>query len=350
MTTHAQRPLIVTFVLSLVLFAALLWPLWRPLLMAAVIVGPLSGWHDRTADAFGGRRTISAAAFTVAIILLVLIPFALALFLVVQQALELAQFVARMLNEKGLAGILGPLPDDIEKWIRLRYEQMLRDGAAASASNLKIWSRTGWALGAIGGLLSSLSQLLFSLAMMLIAMFFLFRDGHHLVDWMRNKSPLPGDQLDALLEEFRGVSKSIIGGNIATGLVQAVVATIGYVISGVPSPFLIGLLTFFASFIPSVGTAIVAIPAVGLLVLLGRVWWALFLGLWIILLVGMIDNLLRPMLIRGSSSHLHGALIFFSLMGGILLFGAIGLVLGPLGLAFTLAMTNAIYRVRAKSA
>lgn len=332
----------VVFGLSLLLIAAVALPLWRPLLLAAVIAGPLSGWHDRLAGAFGGRRTISAALFTLAIFTLLLLPIAAAVFFAVEQALQLTDVVRHTLEQKGVAALLQPLPEQIQHWIQQRYGQIIAEPRKV-LSELHVWSRTGWALGALIGFLSSLSSLLFALLMLLIATFFLLRDGHSLIAWLRQSGLLPRDEVDRLLTDLRGVSKSIVGGNVVTGAAQGAVATLGYFIAGVPSPLLFGLLTFVASFIPTVGVAIIAVPVVGLMLLLDHTGWAVFLAGWMAIVVGLVDNFVRPLLMRGPS-NLHGALIFFSLIGGVFLFGGMGVVVGPLALVFFLTMTKALRR------
>ena len=177
------------------------------------------------------------------------------------------------------------------------------------------------------------------LALMLIAFFFLLRDGRALVDWIIGATPLRPERVRSMMREFRDVARSVLGANFITGGVQAVIATIGFFIARAPSPIFFGLLTLFASLIPSVGTALVTLPVAGLVLLLGHPWAALFLALWALVVVGLIDNVLRPMLIRGGV-QLHGALVFFSLIGAIGAFGAVGLFLGPLALVFFLAVVR----------
>ncbi|HEY7373866.1 MAG TPA: AI-2E family transporter, partial [Polyangia bacterium] len=159
-------------------------------------------------------------------------------------------------------------------------------------------------------------------------------------------TPLRPERVRWMMREFRSVSRSVLGANFITGAVQAVVATIGFFIGRAPSPIFFGLLTLFSSFIPSVGTMLVTLPVAGLVLLLGRPWAALFLALWGALAVGMIDNLIRPLLIRGKGQPLHGALIFFSLIGAMTAFGAVGLFLGPIALAFFLAIVRTRRRDR----
>lgn len=343
-TSRSAHAAGVLYAAAIVLVAAIVLPLWKPLVLAVVLAAPLAPLHDRAARALGGRRTLSAALFTTGAILIIVLPIAAAGLFVVDQAVDLTNVVQSTLKRSGVAGLLEPLPDGIARWLE-HLQGQVPTRPRELLSQVKGWSQSGWALSAVAGLLSGLSNLLFAFVMMVVALFFLLRDGHALTAWLKDKSPIGADNVERLASELSDVSKSVIGGNIATGLAQSVVATIGYLIAHAPSPYLLGLLTFLASFIPSVGTAIIGLPIIGLLVLLGRGWWALFLGGWMVLVVGLVDNLLRPMLMRGKS-NLQGSLIFFSLMGGVLAFGAIGLVVGPLGLAFFLAMNGAIRRAK----
>ena len=329
---------------ALILAAAVVLPLWRPLLLAAVIAATLSSGHDRLARWLGGRRTLSAALFTLGVVVLILLPVAIATVLVVEQAFQLADVVRATLTKKGVAGLLQPLPDAIEHWIHLRYGEVIARPRELW-SHVRALSGAQWALGAAAAAVQALWHVSFSLIMMLIALLFFLRDGHRLLDWVRRRSPLSPDIVDTLVTELSSVAKSVIGGNVLTGVAQSIAATAGYYIAGVPSPLLVGLLTLVASFIPSVGTALIALPIIAVMVLLGHVWWAVFLAAWMFIVVGLLDNVLRPLLMRGRS-NLHGALIFFSLLGGVLAFGAIGLIVGPLALAFLLAMNATLHRSR----
>jgi len=179
-------------------------------------------------------------------------------------------------------------------------------------------------------MVGSVAQAGFTVVIMVVALFFLLRDGHALVDWAERGSPMRPGQLRSLLSELRRVSVSVIGAQVASGLVQTVVATVGYGVAGLPSPLLLGALTLPASFIPTPGTAIVGLPLAGVLLLMGRTGWAIFLAAWTTLFMGLVDNVVRPVLVRGGTG-LNGGLILFSLLGGLLAFGLIGLIVGPAG-------------------
>ena len=217
------------------------------------------------------------------------------------------------------------LPDSIENMVRPLIPKAAGALPAAPAEAGR------WAATQVQSVLAAVSDFAFELAMMLICFFFVLTDGKRLVDWMCAVSPMGAGRTRELLDECRLVARSVIGSNILTGIAQAAVATIGYLIAGAPKVVFFGLATLLASFIPSVGTAIVALPLAGLLYLMGKPIAALFLAAWALLIVSLVDNLLRPMLIKGDV-QIHGAVIFFSLIGGIMLFGFTGLIVGPLAL------------------
>ena len=319
------------------LIIAVIWPLWRPLLVAAVLAGVLSPLYEKAVARMGGRRSLGAALFTAATVVLILIPFALLVMIAIHEALDAVTLVRHTVASEGVEGLIAKAPDWIEGWLHGIEEQL---PSQIDRARTQFAAGGRWALGAVSGALAVLGRLGFKLAMMLIAFFFLLRDGRRLIDWLAGATPLPPERVRHLMREFRKVARSVLGANFITGAVQAVIATIGYFIAGAPSPIFFGLLTLFASLIPSVGTALVTLPVAGLMLLLGHSWAALFLAGWALLVVGLIDNLLRPLLIRGGV-RLHGALIFFSLIGAMGTFGAIGLFLGPLALVFFLTTVHA---------
>ncbi len=137
-----------------------------------------------------------------------------------------------------------------------------------------------WALGALSGALAALALFGLRFVLMLVALFFLLRDGPALLDWFVGATPLAPERVRQMMREFRVVARSVVGANFITAAAQAAVATIGFVIGRAPSPIFFGLLCLFSSLIPSVGTTLVTIPVAGLVLLLGHPWSALFLALW----------------------------------------------------------------------
>jgi predicted PurR-regulated permease PerM len=321
---------------SILLICAVGWPLWRPLLIAAVLAGVMSPLYEKAVRKMGDRRSLGAGLFTAATVILILIPVALLAMVAVHEATDAIALVRRTIASEGMEGLIARAPDAIEPLLH-RLEKLLPTQIDRAQSQLSAGGR--WALGAVSGALSVLLKFSLRLVLMLIALFFFLRDGRSLIDWFIRATPLAPERVRTMMREFRTVARSVLGANFITGAAQAVIATVGYFIAHAPSPIFFGLLTLFSSLIPSVGTALVTFPVAGLMLLLGHPWAALFLALWGAFAVGLIDNLLRPMLIRGQN-QLHGALVFFSLIGAMSAFGGVGLFLGPLALVFFLAIVK----------
>jgi predicted PurR-regulated permease PerM len=329
-----------TRVLTVVSAAALIAvvvPLWRPLLVAAVLAGTLSRLHERLAVAVGGRRSLSAALITVGVVLIVIGPLSLIGIVVVKEALGAVAFVRHAVEEHGLPALIARLPAWLAKWVNdeLAHGAQTQGGLA---SELTSWPRVRQALGAAAGTLGSTSRVALMAVLMLAALFYLLRDGPALIDWAERTPSMPPGRVRSLLHELHGVSRSVLGAQLASGLAQAVVATIGYAIAGVPDPVVFGAVSLAASFFPIGGVSLIGIPLAGLLWLTGHPGWAIFLAAWTFLLTGLIDNVIRPLVVHGGT-NLNSGLVFFALLGGLLAFGPIGLIVGPLALALFLSLS-----------
>jgi predicted PurR-regulated permease PerM len=173
--------------------------------------------------------------------------------------------------------------------------------------------------------------------MMLIAFFFLAADGERFVAWLERVSPLRPGQTTELLREFRKTSVALIGSSLATAGLQALVALIGYLIARAPHPLFVAMLTFCCAFIPAIGAASVCVVLAIILFAQGYTYTGIFLALWGVGVVGLVDNIVKPLLVR-RGMELHGGVVFFALIGGFAAFGPVGVLVGPLAVAFFLAL------------
>ena len=307
--------------------------LWKPLFLAAVLASSLGGWHDRLTRRIRQRRALAAAIFTIGVVLLFLLPLAALTTVVVSQAIGAADFIRTTLESGGMVELIKELP----QWLQ-GVATWIHSAITDQASDLSSRAATGFAAAGIVRLaFTTTTNFILNTILMLVAFNALLSDGPRLSAWVREISPLIGRQTSDLLAEFRTVSKSVLTSMMATAGVQAVIATVGYLIAGVPQPFFFGPLTFFAALIPVVGTALVALPLSALILFLGHPWKALFLVVWSVAVVGLVDNLVKPWLMKGGT-RLHGVVVFFALLGGGLLLGPVGLIVGPLAVTFLLAM------------
>jgi predicted PurR-regulated permease PerM len=171
---------------------------------------------------------------------------------------------------------------------------------------------------------------------MSVVLFFLLRDFEYFASSVRLISPLSDEQELLFVERFRAVTRATVLGNLATALVQGAISGLIFFFLGMPSPVLWGALTALLSLVPMVGTALVWVPWSIYLFAIGSPVKAVIFLIFQILIVGGVDNVLRPMLIEGKVK-MHTLLVFFSILGGITYFGILGMFFGPL--LFAIAMT-----------
>ncbi|MEO7734950.1 MAG: AI-2E family transporter, partial [Kofleriaceae bacterium] len=186
-------------------------------------------------------------------------------------------------------------------------------------------------------------SVLFHGALMLIALFLSLTHGAELVSWLDSVSPLAPGQTRELLATLKRVSFSIVVSTIATAAVQALAALLGFYIAHVPSPIFFASVTFISAFVPAVGAAVVSLVAAVLLYVTGHPYMAIFLAVWGVVVVGLVDNVIKPLLIK-RGMEIHGGVVLFSLLGGLATFGAIGLLVGPLAVSMFLSLLSIYHR------
>ncbi len=322
--------------IALGLFASVFVPLWRPILLAGVTAAALSGWNERLVRRLGGRRALASGLLVAAVVAVVVGPIATVTGLMVAQIVNGAQSLQATFEHGGMEGLIALLPGRLEG-LAHGLKGRLPDSWEGLAGRAAEEGAT--AAGMLSTAFTATSEVLFEAAMMLIALFFLLVDGRKLVRWLCSISPLGEETTARLLGDLHRTGSSVLLSLVATSAVQGVVATIGFWIARVPQPLVLGLVTFFAAFIPSVGTSIVMLPVAALLLLSGHLVAGIFLAAWAILVTGTIDNVLKPLLTRGGV-ELHGGVIFFAMLGGIVAYGGLGLLVGPLVVSFLLALIH----------
>jgi predicted PurR-regulated permease PerM len=175
--------------------------------------------------------------------------------------------------------------------------------------------------------------------LMILSIFFLLEDGPEFLEKIGNYMPFSKRQRDKLIKQIKDIIISTIYGGVTVAIVQGVIGGIAFSILGIPSPVVWGLSIFITSFIPIVGTFVIWGPAVGYLFLQGSVFKGIILILIGVFGISAVDNILRPLIIRGRIK-MPTLVIFFSILGGIKLFGFIGFIMGPLILALFVSVVE----------
>jgi predicted PurR-regulated permease PerM len=338
----ARRVFIALIVVSLGLVFSIVLPFGAALVFAAVVAATLLPLHYFCTTKFGGRESVSSALLTLGVLLLVLLPVAGLGAFIVSELVRGANFVIETIRSDGMAALVDSLPDSLKGPAHQAMSVLVSDSSSLDAELKRNAGLHGQQVARfVSQTLSATGNAVVQGAMSLIGLFFFLRDGRTFVDWLETNSPLMPGQLRELLHEFRKVTTAVLVSTVVTAGVQASVALLGYLLARVPHPFFFSIVTFFIAFIPAVGAGGACLVAALLMLATGQTWAALLLALWVAP-VGLVDNLVKPILVK-RGMHMHGGIIFFALLGGIAAFGAIGLLLGPLFVTFLVALAR-IYR------
>jgi predicted PurR-regulated permease PerM len=313
-----------------VLVGMVVYPVARELFLASVLAGVLWRPQQWLAARLGGRRAAAAGILTVAIAVILLGPLATLLTYVIRDGSDALRFVASTAAGADFTDLVALLPDAARDLVNDAIARLPADlgealGLVSAADGQAV--ATAGATAALHG------------AFMLIALFSLLMAGDGLVEWLDSAAPLARGQTLALLAEFKRVSFAVIVSTLITAAVQAATALVGYLVAQVPNPLFFTMTTFLFAFVPAIGAGAVCLIAAALLLVTGHPYLAIFLAAWGIAVVGLADNVVKPLLIK-RGMDLHGGVVFFALVGGIASFGAIGLLLGPLVVALFLALVR----------
>ena len=305
---------------------------------AAVLVIVFYPVHKRMALHIK-RPGVSALVSCILVILTILVPVVLVTIAVLN---ELSGAIQSL--QSAIAYVLEPnsaYTGRILRWLgqyvnidQLRSEQYLVDQIKGRSGSI-----AGQTLGFLGGVVGVIVQMFF----VIFTMYYLFRDGDRILDAVRDSLPLDKKQAVTIMARARDVIGASVYGLFTIAIIQGALGGLAFWILGLPSAIVWGVAMIFLSMIPMLGAFLVWVPAAIYLALAGHPIKAVLLTLWGTLAIGMIDNFLRPYIV-GGRTKLHELLVFFSVLGGLKVFGVLGIVLGPVVLAITLALVD-VFRV-----
>ena len=195
----------------------------------------------------------------------------------------------------------------------------------------------------ISSIASNLVNFLIQFFLMALTMYYLFKDGVRLKRYFFELLPVPESQLEKLADKFHEMGRAIVVGNGLSGLVQGILGGLGFYFFGLGSPFLWGTVISFMAFLPIVGASAVFIPTAVILFLHGNSGLALGFLIYNLSYSSVIEYLIKPRLI-GQGMQMNALLVFVGIIGGIKIFGILGIVYGPLIITVFLTLAE-IYRL-----
>ncbi len=317
-------------------FVRMIWNLLLAITVAAVVAGLAFPLYDRLLRAVRGRKAAASALTVIIVIFSVVIPLLVLIDVVAAQAIDVGQSLAPTVNQliHQMAEAESPL-ESLPFWDRIEPysdEIVTRLGEVAQAVG-------SFVVGGLSAAAQGAIRFFFSLFIMLYALFYLLMNGRETLDSAMGLIPIRPTDKKTLVATFVTVSRATIKGTLVIGIIQGGLAGAAFAVAGIPSAVFWGTVMAVLSVVPGIGTALVWLPAVLFLFASGHVGPAVALLLWCALVVGSADNVLRPLLV-GRDTEMPNLLVMVSTFGGLTMFGAVGLVLGPVVAALFLAVVR----------
>lgn len=298
----------------------------QTIFLAAVFSGMIHGLYKKLARGLGGRKPTSAALTVLVFVLVLIAPILAFLGVVVSQAVEVSASVGpwverEMSGANELDGLLQRLPF----WETIQpYQDLISTKVAEFAGRLGTFLVTSVAAASRGT-----AVFFFQLFILLYAMFFFLLHGKEYMARILYYIPLAPAAENRLVAKFVSVARATIKGTLVIGIVQGGLAGLAFWVAGIKGWAFWSVVMMILSIIPAVGTALVWVPAVIYLFALGFAGAAIALGVWCAVVVGLVDNVLRPWLV-GRDTQMSDLLVLLSTLGGIIAFGAAGIIIGPI--------------------
>ncbi len=326
------------FVVLLAAVAVLTFVILQPFLpaiaWAIVLAVAIRPFWVRIEGRFPKRRSLAAAATSLLVALVILVPGALLGTAIAVQAAQASSNFGVYLRSQAVSspGDLMSLPVVGRgfDWLQTHAgvtPMLVRQHAAEIAGKV-----SGFVASKGGGLVVGFFSAVGTFLLTLFLLFFLLRDGEEMAQTMSELLPLSPAERKEAMRRLGAMLESTFKGSLLTALVQGVLGGVGWALAGLPSPVLAGAAMAVLSLLPIGGTAFVWLPGAAVLALQGRSGAALFLFLWGSAAVASVDNFLKPILIKGGG-EMTTLVVFLGVFGGIAAFGLLGVFIGPIVLA-----------------
>lgn len=329
--------------LTVVVLAVFMFlPFLTPIVLAAaiaVVFAPIHRWivrfffKDKERSGFGALTTL---------LVIVVIIFVPVLLVTGKIYTEVQSMYGYLIDESGRSQVIDALNNGAQSLSHVFLN--LYPAYSFDSFNITDILQKGleWVFSNLDTVFGGASKIALSVFVMLLALFYFLRDGRELKRQIITLSPLGDADDEKIFKKLERTIFSIFAGSIAVGIIQGILTGIGFAIFGVPSPALWGSVAAVAALIPGIGTSLVLIPGILYAAFTGSHFEAIGLLIWSVLAVGLIDNFLAPIFVN-RGVKIHPFLILLSVLGGIIFFGPVGFVLGPIVLAFLFSLLE-IYK------
>ncbi len=328
--------------LSVYYLYRILSPFLAPILWAillAIVFYPIS---SRLQQHLKKKKALSALIMTVFVVVVIILPSSLLILSLAQEVIDFYHELEEMLKTGRLQSYLmeiGQLPLIKNIFVKLKQSVDLSQIDPFTFFLKNVQQISTFLFHQTSNLLRSVSTFVVGFFFTLLSLYYLFKDGDQLLNRIKEIVPLPSKEKELILKRFKEMVSATIYGGILIAILQGILGGLSFWVLGLASPIFWGTAMAFLSFIPMGGTAIIWGPAALFLLIQGSYLKGILLLTLGALLIGMVDNFLRPLFVS-ARTNIHPLLLFFSVLGGIQAFGMIGLVGGPLIITIFLTLVE----------
>ena len=290
------------------------------------------------------KKNLSSFIVTILVILLITIPLVFAVNKISRDIYLSYVIVKQKVVTGNLFGIDCQTSDNLLCSVSNKIKEIGSDPKVRNYLNDTLSRLAVFIAGATSGFILGIPKLLLDIFIIFFVMFYLFKDGKEIVHKIKCCLPIKKEHQNKIYKKFNEMTYAVVYGNIITAIIQGLVGAIGFLIFGIPSALFWGLLMAFFALMPYIGTAIIWVPAALFQIASGYFggniaifWKGVGLMIYGLVIISSVDNILKPKII-GTRAKVHPVFVLIGVVGGVFLFGFIGVVVGPLILTLLLTL------------
>jgi len=349
MLTGLEHKAFIALVIGVsIIFGWILWPFYGAVFWATALAILFMPLYRRLLRSLWQRPTLAALATLMIILVMVILPLAMITTVMVREASGIYQRVQA--GELDFGRYFQRVFDALPAWVAgllgrfgLTELGLIKERLSAALTNSSRFLATqAFAIG------QNALDFLASFLVMIYLLFFLLRDGEELAGRIKVSIPLRPEHLSELSGKFTAVLRATVKGTLIVAIIQGALGGLIFWILDIHAPILWAAVMAVFSLLPAVGATVVWLPVAIYLLVTGSTWQGLLLFAWGVLVIGLIDNVLRPILV-GKEARMPDYVVLISTLGGIAVFGINGLVIGPVIAAMFIAVWDILYRSRMAS-
>jgi predicted PurR-regulated permease PerM len=338
-----------TFVLLIVAvslaFAWILWPFYGSVFWGTVLAILFARPYRRLLTSMRQKRTLAALATVLIVLMIVILPLTLISVLLLQEGFSVYERVQS--GELNIGQYFQQVFDALPAWVTDLLDRfgLTNLGLMQERLSTGLVKSSQFLAAQALSIGQNTFHLIVNLFIVLYLLFFLLRDGDDLTKRIRNAMPLHPEQQRDLLNRFTTVIRATVKGNVVVAMVQGALGGLIFWFLGVHAPVLWGVLMAFLSLLP-VGSALIWLPVAIYFLVTGAIWQGVVLIAFSVLVIGLVDNILRPILV-GKDTKMPDYVVLISTLGGLAVFGLNGFVIGPVVAAMFIAVWDIVASSRA---